>query len=218
MIHPSARIYGKSVVGDNSYVLENVILGYPDRQVLKAIRSKDVKIEDYQFQGASIGNNAIIRANTIIYCKVRIGDNFQTGHNVLIREKTVIGDNVSVGTNTVIEGNTSIGNNVNIQSNVFIPTNTIVEDFVFIGPNAVLTNDKYPVRTDLALKGPVVRRGVSIGANAIILPGVEIGEGSLIAAGAVVTVSIPEWKLAIGTPAKIVELSPELKVLNRIAR
>ena len=216
MIHESARIYGESIIGENSHILENVILGYPDRQILNVIWAKNIKIEDYQYHGSSIGEDALIRANTIIYCKVRIGKNFQTGHNVLIRENTSIGDNVSIGTNSVIEGNTSIGNNVNIQSNVFVPLNTTIGDFVFVGPNAVLTNDKYPIRKDLTLKGPVVQKGVSIGANAIILPGIEIGEGSMIAAGALVTTNIPPWKLAIGSPAKIVELSEELKVLNRI--
>jgi len=216
VIHESARIYGKSIIGENSHILENVILGYPDRQILNAIGVKNIKAEDYQYQGSVLGENVLIRANTIIYCKVQIGKDFQTGHNVLIREKTVIGDNVSIGTNTVIEGNTSIGNNVNIQSNVFIPINTTIEDFVFIGPNAVLTNDKYPIRKDLTLKGPVIRKGASIGACAIILPGVEIGEGSMIAAGAVVTRNIPDWKLAIGCPAKVLDLLQELKVLNKI--
>ena len=216
MIHESARIYGKSIIGGNSSILENVILGYPHSQILRAIHAKNIKIEDYQYQGSNIGENALIRPNTIIYCNVRIGKDFRTGHNVLIREDTVIGDNVSVGTNTVIEGNASIGSNVNIQSNVFIPTNTVIEDSVFIGPNVVLTNDKYPIRGDLSLKGPVVRKGVSIGANAIILPRVEIGEGTMIAAGALVTKSVPQWKLAVGSPARIMELSEELKVFNRI--
>lgn len=216
MIHESARIYGKTVVGRNSHILENVILGYPDRQILDAVRSGNTRIEDYQYGGTHIGENAVIRANTVIYCKVRIGKSFQAGHNVLIRENTSIGDSVSIGTNAVIEGNTRIGNNVNIQSNVFIPTDTVIEDFVFIGPNAVLTNDKYPVRKDLTLKGPVIRKGASIGANATILSGIEIGEGSMVAAGALVTTSVPPWKLAIGFPAKIVELPEELKVLNKI--
>ena len=68
----------------------------------------------------------------------------------------------------------------------------------------------------LPLKGPVIRKGASIGANTVILPGVEIGEGSMISAGAVVTKDIPSWKLAIGSPAKIVELSEELRVFNNI--
>ena len=217
MIHESARIYGESIVERNSSILENVIVGYPDRQILNAIHSKGIKIEDYQYQGSNIGGNALIRANTIIYCNVSIGKNFQTGHNVLVRENTLIGDNVSIGTNSVIEGNSSIGNNVNIQSNVFIPINTTIENFVFIGPNAVLTNDRYPpFRKGNALKGPILRKGVSVGANAVILPGVVIGEGSMISAGAVVTKDVPDWKLAIGCPAEVVDLPEELKVLNRI--
>ena len=217
MIHESARIYGKSTVGINSVLLENVIVGYPDRQVLKYIVSEGIKTKDYRYQGSSIGENALIRANTILYCNVRIGNNFQTGHNVLIRENTIIGDNVSVGTNSVIEGNSSIGNNVNIQSNVFIPINTVIEDFVFIGPNAVLTNDKYPPsRKGVDLRGPILRKGVSVGANTVILPGVEIGEGSMVAAGAVVTKDVLEWKLAKGCPAKVTDLPEDLRVWNTI--
>ena len=83
-------------------------------------------------------------------------------------------------------------------------------------PNVVLTNDKYPIRKDLTLKGPVIRKGASIGAGVIILPGVEIGEGSMIAAGALVTTNVPQWKLAVGSPAKVIDLPRELKVLNKI--
>lgn len=217
MIHESARIYGKSTVGINGVILENVILGYPDRQILETIHSESIRIEDYHYQGSIVGENALIRSNTILYCNVRIGNNFQTGHNVLIRENTVIGDNVSIGTNSVIEGDSSIGNNVNIQSNVFIPINTVIEDFVFIGPNAVLTNDKYPPsRKGVDLRGPILRKGVSVGANTVILPGVEIGEGSMISAGAVVTKDVLEWKLAIGCPAEVTDLPEDLRVLNTI--
>ncbi|MFC2001668.1 acyltransferase [Chloroflexota bacterium] len=215
-IHSTVRIYGKSSIGESSLLLEKVIIGYPHAEILNIIKNEDISIENYQFQGAIIGDNALIRPNTIIYCHVTIGKNFKTGHNVLIREYTKIGDNVSIGTNSIIEGNTNIGNNVNIQSNVFIPRDTIIGDFVFIGPHAVLANDKYPIRKNATLKGPVIRKGVSIGANATILSGVELGEGSLIAAGALVTKDIPPWKLAIGSPADIRELPPKLRVINKI--
>ena len=116
----------------------------------------------------------------------------------------------------VIDGNTKIGNNVSIQSNVYIPTNTIIEDNIFIGPCAVLTNDKYPIRKKYDLKGPILRHGASVGANSTLLPGIEVGEGAMIAAGAIVTKDIPPWKLAIGVPAKIVSLPSELKTSNMI--
>lgn len=163
-----------------------------------------------------IGSNARIRSNSIIYNDVEIGDNFKTGHRVTIREKTRIGDNVLVGTNSVIEGHCTIGNNVSIQSNVYIPTNTVICDYVFMGPCVCFTNDKYPIRVDFDLKGPIIRRGASIGANSTFLSNVEVGEGAMVAAGAIVTKDVPPYFLAIGTPAKIKPLPKHLKTLNRI--
>ena len=162
-----------------------------------------------------IGNNHTIRSNSIIYNDVVIGDNFRTGHNVVIRENTNIGDDVLIGTNTVIEGDVIIGNDVSIQSNVYIPTNSVIEDNVFIGPCACFTNDKYPVRINYDLQGPKVRRGASIGGNTTFLSNVEIGEGAIVAAGAIVIHSVPPFYLAIGTPARIKPLPDHLKVPNR---
>lgn len=163
-----------------------------------------------------IGDNYIIRSNFIIYDDVVIEDYFRTGHNILIRENTVIGDDVLIGTNTVIEGDCVIGNNVSIQSNVHIPTNTIIEDNVFIGPCACFTNDKYPVRVDYKLVGPKLRRGCSIGENTTFLSNVEIGEGSMVAAGAIIVRDVPPYFLAISAPAKIKPLSNHLKVPNML--
>ena len=162
-----------------------------------------------------IGKNHTIRSNSIIYNDVVIGDNFRTGHNVVIRENTNIGDDVLIGTNTVIEGDVIIGNDVSIQSNVYIPTNSVIEDNVFIGPCACFTNDKYPVRINYELQGPKVRRGASIGGNTTFLSNVEVGEGSIVAAGAIVIHSVPPFYLAIGTPARIKPLPDHLKVPNR---
>ncbi|MDR3290815.1 MAG: N-acetyltransferase [Methanobrevibacter sp.] len=163
-----------------------------------------------------IGENHTIRSNSVIYNDVIIGDNFRTGHNVVIRENTNIGDDVLIGTNTVIEGNVLIGSDVSIQSNVYIPTNSLIEDNVFIGPCVCFTNDRYPIRVDYDLKGPKIRKGASIGANSTFLSNMEIGEGAMIAAGAVVTRSIPPFYLAIGSPAKIKPLPRSLRVHNRI--
>jgi len=194
------EILGRSKVGKNSKIMGNVVIGFPKEEY--------IGLED--FEGAVIGEGAIIRTNTVIYCEVRIGKNFRTGHNVVIRERTVIGDDVLVGTNTIIDGETKIGDRVKIQSNVYIPRRTIIEDDVFIGPNAVLTNDKYPPSPDL--KGPIIKRGARIGANCTILPGVRVGEEAMIAAGAVVTKDVPPRKLAIGVPAKIVDLPAKKRI------
>ena len=215
-MHKSSKIYGNSEVSDGTIILENVVLGYPEHVILIEIMDQNKDIEDYDFSGCAIGSNSIIRPGSTIFSNVKTGDNFKTGHNVLIREKTIIGNNVLVGSNVIIDGNVTIGNNVSIQGNVYIPTDVIIEDNVFIGPCAVLANDKYPIRKEYNPMGPILRKGASIGANATILPGVEIGEGAMVAAGALVTHNVPPWKLAIGFPAKVKDLPDDLKQLNSI--
>ncbi len=107
------------------------------------------------YPGTTIGRGgAVLRSGTIIYCDVVIGDAFQTGHNVLIREKTAIGDRVAIGTAAVIEGDCTIGDDVRLQSLVYIPpTGARIGNRVFIGPNAVLTNDRYPPGPHESLRG-----------------------------------------------------------------
>jgi acetyltransferase-like isoleucine patch superfamily enzyme len=210
------KIYGKSRIGKNAILGERVIIGYPTADILKQAVSSGKNIEEMDFKGAVVGDNAVIRSNSTIYTDVTIGNDLRTGHNIMIREKTVVGNNVLIGTNTIIDGHTAIGNNVSIQGNVYIPLNVTIEDNVFIGPCAVLTNDKYPIRKKTDLAGPILRRGASIGANATLLPEVEIGEGAMVAAGALVSKDVPPWKLAVGFPAKIRELPEELRILNNI--
>ena len=210
------RIYGRSYIGKDAILGEGVMIGYPTADILRQAASTGENIEDMDYQGAVIGDNAVIRSNSVIYTGIRTGNNLRTGHNVLIREDTRIGDNVLIGTNTIIDGRTSIGSNVSIQGNVYVPLNVIIEYNVFIGPCAVLANDKYPVRKKSELNGPVLRRGASVGANATLLPGVELGEGAMVAAGALVTKDVPPWKLAIGFPAVVKELPEELKTINTI--
>jgi acetyltransferase-like isoleucine patch superfamily enzyme len=177
-----------------------VTLGFPSREFLG---KKD-------FTGVTIGDDAVIRPGSVIYCEVTIGHRFQCGHNVLIREKTVIGNTTSVGTASVIEGYSNIGNNVSIQSMVFVPTNTEIADRVFIGPAVVLTNDRYPPTGNAKLKGPVLEENAVIGAKAVILPGIRIGKGAFVAAGSVVTHDVPAGKMAIGSPAKIRDMPKEM--------
>jgi acetyltransferase-like isoleucine patch superfamily enzyme len=192
--------YGRNTLGPNARIFEPVTLGFPSRD----------RIGCESFKGTVIGRNALIRSGTTIYCDVEIGDDFQCGHNVLIRERTRIGDRVVVGTGTIIEGDTGIGNGVSIQSMAFIPTCTVIGDGVFIGPHAVLTNDRYPPTGRPELRGPILKDRSVIGANATILPGITVGRGACVAAGAVVTRDIPARKLAIGVPAQIRDLPEEM--------
>lgn len=159
----------------------------------------------------TLGAGSTVRGWTIIYDDVVAGDGLSTGHFALIRELTDIGDDVLVGTNTVIDGRTTIGSNVSCQTGVYIPSQTTIGDNVFLGPNAVLTNDPYPLRQDVSLAGPILNDHVSVGANATILPDVTVGERAFIAAGAVVTEDVPAETLAVGNPARHEPLPEQLQ-------
>ncbi len=216
-VHYSVRAYGRNRIGANSILLENVCIGYPTTEILLKIGEKHLDFVHSQFEGCIIGNNAIIRSDSVIYCNVQIGNNVRTGHRVLIRENCKIGNFVSIGTNSVIENDCKIGSHVNIQSSVFIPTRTTIGDYVFIGPSVSLANDKYPVRIKKAKYfGPTLEKGVSLGAGCVILPEIVVGEGSFVASNAVVTKDVPKWHLAIGAPAEIMPLPKKLRKINYI--
>jgi acetyltransferase-like isoleucine patch superfamily enzyme len=159
-----------------------------------------------------IGDAAVIRSHSVIYAGNRIGRNFQTGNKVNIRESNVIGDNVSIGTLSVIEHHVEIGNDVRIHTQVFVPEFSVLEDGCWIGPNAVLTNAKYPLSPGAKdrLAGPIVRRGAKIGANATLLPGVVVGENALVGAGAVVVADVPPGAVVVGNPARVIRQVAEL--------
>ncbi|MFX0202260.1 MAG: acyltransferase, partial [Candidatus Hodarchaeota archaeon] len=120
-------------------------------------------------------------------------------------------------TNTIIDGQVEVGNFVKLESNVYIPTHTKIGSQVFIGPGAVLTNDKYPqrLRDEYEPVGPVLEDSVTVGANAVILPGVKVHEGAMIGAGSVVTKDVPPWSFAVGVPARTRPLPSRLKERNK---
>ena len=123
---------------------------------------------------------------------------------------TVIGPEVRIGPDCVIGSHcyigrgTTIGRGVHIQTGVFLPNNSLIEDFAFIGPNVTFTDDRYPRSGNKAYfaEPPIVRMGASIGAGAVILPGVEIGASAMVGAGAVVTKNVMLGDVAWGVPAR----------------
>ncbi len=194
-------LYGENTLGEGLVVFEPVTLGFPSRE----------NVGKTHFPGVTIGRNAVLRSGSVIYCDVVIGDSFQCGHNVLIRERMSIGDHVSIGTASIIEGYSRMGDDVRIQSMAFVPTNTEIHDRVFIGPNVVLTNDRYPPGEKSDLIGPVLEDDAVIGAGAVILPGIRVGKGAAVAAGAIVTRDVPPGTIAIGAPARIRELPDQMR-------
>ena len=171
-----------------------------------------------EWRGVRIGQDAVIRSGSVIYQGVTIGEGFQTGHGVVIREENVIGDGVSIWNNTTIDYGCRIGNHVKLHCNIYVAQFTILEDDVFMAPGVTIANDIHPGCKFSAecMRGPVLRRGAQIGVNVTILPYVEIGEGSLIGSGSVVTRDIPPRSVAYGNPARVVRRVEELRCTTGI--
>ena len=134
-----------------------------------------------------------------------IGKGTKIWHFSHVMKGAVIGESCNLGQNVVVSPGVTLGNNVKVQNNVSIYTGVICEDDVFLGPSMVFTNITNPrsaiIRRDQYVT-TMVRRGASIGANATIVCGNEIGEYSLIGAGAVITRTVKPFALVVGNPGR----------------
>jgi UDP-2-acetamido-3-amino-2,3-dideoxy-glucuronate N-acetyltransferase len=134
-----------------------------------------------------------------------IGEGTKIWHFSHIMKNVKTGKNCIFGQNVCIANDVVIGNNVKVQNNVSVYTGTVIEDDVFLGPSCVLTNVTNPrsqiVRHSLYEK-TAIRRGATIGANATIVCGIELGRYCFISAGAVAAKDVPDYALMMGVPAK----------------
>ncbi|WP_183560807.1 acyltransferase [Mucilaginibacter sp. SP1R1] len=133
----------------------------------------------------------------------KIGENTFVWQFSVILKNAVIGSNCNINCNCFIENDVTLGNNVTIKSGVQIWDGITIEDNVFIGPNATFTNDLVPRSKVYPDKfgQTIVKKGASVGANATIIAGIEIGEFAFIGAGSVVTKTIPPYTVWYGNPA-----------------
>ncbi len=150
------------------------------------------------------------------FVTVSAGSTFGAGLHVErgadIREDNVVGDDCSIGANSVLEPGNRIGSRVRIESGCYLRSVTI-EDDVFVGPNVTFTDDPHPAgcpRREECRAGATVRRLARIGAGSTILPGVEIGEDSLVGAGSVVVHDVPPGAVVAGNPARVLKQTYEL--------
>lgn len=141
----------------------------------------------------------------VIDTGTKIGSGTKIWHFSHIMTGCEIGKNCNIGQNVVISPEVIVGNGVKIQNNVSLYTGVVCEDEVFIGPSAVFTNVINP-RSAIARKDQyrktTIRKGATIGANATVVCGYEIGEYSFVAAGAVVTKPVAPYSLVLGNPAR----------------
>lgn len=150
--------------------------------------------------------NYFIHETSIVDSGAEIGEGTKIWHFCHIQSGASVGKNCTLGQNVNISNNVKIGDGCKIQNNVSVYEGVELEDYVFCGPSMVFTNDltpraKYP-KGSAGYKRTIVRTGTTIGANATIVCGCEIGKWAMIAAGAVVTKNVKEHALMAGMPAR----------------
>jgi UDP-2-acetamido-3-amino-2,3-dideoxy-glucuronate N-acetyltransferase len=158
--------------------------------------------------GVRIADTAIVEPGA------ELGEGTQVWHHVQVRRGARLGRNCIVGKGAFVDADVSIGDNVKIQNEALVYHGAEIEDGVFVGPGAILTNDKVPraINPDGTLKAAddwavgriLLRRGASIGAGATVVTGVTVGCFAMVAAGAVVTRDVPDHGLVAGVPARLV--------------
>lgn len=151
-------------------------------------------------------DNYFVHDSSFVDDNVEIGDGTKIWHFCHIQSGARIGKNCSFGQNVNVSNNVIIGNGVKVQNNVSIYEGVEIEDYVFCGPSMVFTNDltpraKYP-KGHAGYKKTILHTGATVGANATIVCGHELGEWCMVAAGAVVTNDVKAYSLVAGIPAR----------------
>lgn len=199
------RIYPNVEIGNNCVIEDFAIIGIPPRN------NKDGELKTV------IGNNSHIRNGTVIYAGAKIGNNFKSGDHAIIRENCVIGDNVVIGNHCLILPYANIGNSVVIHSLCLTCEYVEIGNNSWLGPGVITLNTLYPKayfdpEKNIMDKEGAVKIGkyVRIGGNVTINPFVTLGDYVIVGAGSVVTKSIPENKVVVGNPARIIKNSDEI--------
>jgi UDP-2-acetamido-3-amino-2,3-dideoxy-glucuronate N-acetyltransferase len=228
---PAERAPGL-LLGDGVEVADDVILGghvvIHDNTTVAA----GCRIEDGAILGRRLGRDlddprphdatvletgAIVGCTTIVGEGVQLGAGSVVGDAVLLRERVRLGPGVLVGRACSVGEDAVVGPRTRIQVACSFAAGSLLEEDVFVGPRLTTTNDPTMGRpaADQGLTPPVFRRGCRIGAAVTLMPGVEVGEEALVAAGALVTRDVPAGAIVMGAPAKIVGEVPAAERLDR---
>jgi acetyltransferase-like isoleucine patch superfamily enzyme len=150
-----------------------------------------------------IGDGARVCTGAVVLAGAAIGPGVVIGDQVYVRERTAIGEGSTVGRGTSIENDVAIGARVRIQTNAYVTAFSQLEDDVFVAPCVVTSNDRTAGRRPRGepLRGPLLRRACRVGAGAVLLPGVEVGEEAFVGAGAVVTRDVAARSVVVGVAA-----------------
>ena len=209
-----ATLYPGVRVGDGCVVLDGAVLGR-----IPISNGTTTRPVESAFGSLTVGADSIVGANAVLYTNSTFGERVLIGDLASIREGCEVGDRAVLGRGVMVLYNCRIGPFARVQDQAHLVGDMLVEEHVFVGMEVVTTNDNdvYLTRfgipteglTDGGRGGPILRRFAAVGSGATILPGVVVGEGALVAAGAVVTKDVPAWTIVAGVPARVMRPVPE---------
>lgn len=207
VIHDHVVIYPGTVIGDNVEIYDGCVLGKPPSTTGSGAR----KIES-NLPPLVIGEGSALCAHVVLYHGVTIGERVLLGDGCSLREECTVGDDCIIARNVSINYNTKIGNRVKVMDNTHLTGNMTIEDDVFISALVCTTNDNQMGRLGWhdKIEGPFIKQYATIGGGANLLPNIVIGRNAIVGASAVVTKDVPDYKVVMGIPAKVVrDIRPE---------
>jgi len=209
-IADTAVVLPGTVVGEGCRILDYAVVG---KQPVLSPRSTAVQQE---LPPLELGPGTVVSTGSIVFAGTTIGERVIVGDQACVRERCTIGDDVVIGRGSLVENDTAVGARTKIQADAYVTAYSLLEEDVFIAPCVVTANDNFMGRTErrhALRRGPTIRRGARIGAAAVLLPGVEVGEEAFVGAGAVVIRDVAPRAVVVGNPARQIREVPEEELL-----
>lgn len=220
MIHPTAIVSPNAIIGKGvsigAFTIVHAAVTIGDETVIESNCEIGTPSELAKGAKLSIGKNSLIRSHSIFYQGSTFGDGLITGHRVTVRELTKAGSNLQIGTLSDFQGHCEIGNYVRTHSNVHIGQGSKVGNFVWIFPYVVLTNDPHPP-SDVHM-GCTIGDYAALATMSVVLPGVNVGEGALVAAHSCVGRDVAPNSVVGGSPARFICDAASIKLKDGTGR
>jgi UDP-2-acetamido-3-amino-2,3-dideoxy-glucuronate N-acetyltransferase len=202
-------VHAGTLLGSGARLGDGCVLGKPPVLGVRSTASREAP------PPALLGDGVTVGAAAVVLAGARIGDGCVVADQAHVRERAEIGVESVVGRGASVENDVRIGARVRLQTGAYVTAWSVLEDDVFVAPGVVLTNDPTAGRRrGEQLRGAVLRRACRVGAGAVLLPGVEVGEEAFVGAGAVVTRDVPARAVALGVPARVVGEVGEAELLG----